>query len=129
MSLAKRSLVLAVAVLMTGFVAAAFMPTDTVVAAPCDPGANCEVQACKDGDACDTFIDNYIYPFVRLLTISIGIIATISVVVAGIQYASAGDDPAKVQKAKSRIFQTIIGLVAYFFLFAFLNYIVPGGLV
>jgi hypothetical protein len=88
-----------------------------------------EVEVCQSGDACNTFIDKYIEPFVTLLTVSIGIIAAISVVVAGIQFASAADDPGKVAKAKERMWKTVIGLVAYIFLFAFLNYLVPGGII
>lgn len=86
---------------------------------PCDPG--------RAGDACVSFIEQYINPFITLLTVSIGVIAAISLVVAGVQYASAGSDPGKVQKAKDRIGKTLLGVLAYLFLFAFLNYIVPGG--
>ena len=82
---------------------------------------------CQAGDACESFIEQYINPFVTLLTVAIGVIAAISIVVAGIQYASAGNDPGKVQKAKSRIGQTLLGLLAYIFLFSLLNYFVPGG--
>lgn len=88
-----------------------------------------EVEVCRSGDACENFIDKYVNPFVTLLTFSVGILAAISIVVAGIQYASAGDDASKVSKAKERIWGTIVGLVAYLLLFAFLNYIIPGGLI
>lgn len=86
-----------------------------------------EVPVCTG--ACGSFIDNYINPFVVLLTITVGVAAAISIVVAGIQYASSADDPGKVTKAKSRIVNTVIGLLAYIFLIAFLNYLIPGGLV
>jgi hypothetical protein len=58
----------------------------------------------------------------------VGVLAVISVVVAGIQYSSSADDPATVTKAKQRIFNTVVGLIAYIFLFAFINYLVPGGI-
>ena len=80
------------------------------------------------GDPCSKFLDKYINPFILLLTAVVGVLAVISIIVAGIQYSSAGDDPSAVNRAKNRIFQTVIGLLAYLFLFAFLNYIVPGGL-
>jgi hypothetical protein len=86
------------------------------------------VQVCAAGGACDNFITKYINPFISLLTVVVGVAAAISIVVAGIQYASAGSDPGKVQKAKDRIGQTLLGLVAYILLFSFLNFIVPGGL-
>lgn len=118
----QRSLIVA-GIMLVGIMMMAF-----VLPAVASAGA-AEVEVCESGDACNTFIDKYIEPFVTLLTVSIGIIAAISVVVAGIQYASAGDDPGKVSKAKDRIWQTVIGLFAYIFLFAFLNYLIPGGLI
>lgn len=91
-------------------------------------GPPTSVQVCPSGGKCDSFIVKYVNPFVTLLTIVIGVVAAISIVVAGIQYASAGSDPSKVQKAKDRIGQTLLGLVAYLLLFSFLNFLVPGGL-
>ena len=78
---------------------------------------------------CNHFIDTYINPFIYLLSGLVGIVAVISIIFAGIQYASSADDPGMVSKAKQRIFNTVIGLVAYLFLFAFLEYIIPGGIV
>ncbi|HSX00155.1 MAG TPA: hypothetical protein VLH38_03910 [Patescibacteria group bacterium] len=87
------------------------------------------VQVCRAaGDACSKFVNKYINPAILLLTLLVGIAAVISILVAAIQYSSAGDDPAALNKAKDRIFQTVIGIIAYLFLFAFLNYVVPGGL-
>ena len=80
------------------------------------------------GDDCDRFINKYVSPIVLLLTASIGVLAVISYIVAAIQYSSAGDDPGAVSRAKDRAFKTTLGLLAYLFLFAFLNYLIPGGL-
>jgi hypothetical protein len=80
------------------------------------------------GDACSKFVDKYISPFIVLLTALIGVLAVISYILAAIQYSSASDDPGAVSKAKNRAFQTTLGLLGYFFLFAFINYIIPGGL-
>jgi hypothetical protein len=65
---------------------------------------------------------------VSLLALLVGIIVTISIVVAGIQYAMAKDDVAKVTAAKHRIYNALIALLAYIFLFAFLNWLIPGGI-
>lgn len=80
------------------------------------------------GDPCSKFVTKYIQPWVTLLTVLIGVIAVISLILAAIQYSAAGDDPGAVSKAKDRIFQTVVGLLGYLFLFAFLNFLVPGGL-
>jgi len=88
-----------------------------------------EVPVCQPGDPCGSFLEKYINPFVVLFSVLVGVLAAISIVVAGIQYAMSADDPGKVTQAKTRILNTVIGLIAYIFLFAFLNYIVPGGIV
>jgi len=90
--------------------------------------AQLDVCGATSGTACNNFVAKYINPVVNLLTISIGVFAVISIIVAGIQYSSAGDDPGAVNKAKNRIVKTVIGLLAYIFLFALLNYLIPGGL-
>jgi hypothetical protein len=115
----------------------AMVPQQPVYAAPVcgnNPGDPCEdppqqtIRLCSDSqDACTKFINRYINPFINLLTVLVGIIAAISLVVAGIQYGSSADDPSAVSKAKSRIFNTLIGLAAYALLFAFLQWIIPGG--
>jgi len=87
------------------------------------------VDVCNGGASCNKFIDTYINPTIIALTAMVGIGAVISIVIAGIQYSSSADDPSAVTKAKTRIFNTIIGLVAYVFLLAFLNYLVPGGII
>jgi hypothetical protein len=84
-------------------------------------------DVCGNGEACNKFIDTYINPAIRLLTALVGIVAVISIIMAGIQYSSSADDPATVSKAKHRILNTVIGLVAYIFLLAFINYLIPGG--
>lgn len=76
----------------------------------------------------DDLIGKYINPAIAFLAAIVGLVTVISIVVGGIQYASSGDDPQKVQKAKARIFNSILGLLAFFFLYAFLDWILPGGL-
>ena len=85
----------------------------------CDPSTQ---------DCGQEFIDAYISPIILALSGLIGVFAVISLIMAGIQYAGSADDPGVVTKAKQRIFATVIGIVAYIFLFAFLNYLVPGGI-
>jgi len=85
-------------------------------------------QVCASAtDACGKFLKNYVNPVITLLTIVVGIAAAISIVTAGIQYSSSADDPGAVTKAKNRIFNTVVGLMGYIFLFAFLQWIIPGG--
>src|SRR5688572_18961658 len=62
-----------------------------------DPNANCS------NDRCD-WIKKYVNPFIQLLSVSFGLIAVISLIMGGIQYAGSTGDPQKVTLAKQRIF-------------------------
>ena len=64
----------------------------------------------------------------RILTGAIGIAAIGALVFAGILYSSAGNNTAQVTKAKTIIRDTVIGLVAYGFMFILLNWLIPGGI-
>jgi hypothetical protein len=67
--------------------------------------------------------------FINLISALVGVIVVIMVTLAGIQYSAAADNPQGVQAAKKRIENVLIGLVAYIFLYAFLQWLIPGGLV
>lgn len=89
-----------------------------------DPAA----KQCSGGD-CSGLITKYVNPFIRLLGALIGIVVVISLVVGGIQYSSSSGDPGKISAAKKRIANSLIALLAYFFLFFFLQWLIPGGIV
>jgi hypothetical protein len=86
-----------------------------------DPAIKC------DQDKCD-FIGTYINPAITAFTAAFGIIAVISLIAGGIQYATSAGDPQKVANGKKRVFNTIVAIVAYFFLYGFLQFLIPGGL-
>jgi hypothetical protein len=87
-----------------------------------DPAAsNCGENGCD-------ITGKYIDPAITLLSGLVGIIAVISLIVGGIQYSTSAGDPQKAAKAKGRILNTVIALVAYFFLYALLEFLVPGGI-
>jgi hypothetical protein len=88
----------------------------------------CEDDAIKCvNDNCD-LIQKYINPAIDLLSAVFGTIAVISIIIGGIQYTSSGGDPQKVAESKKRLTNTIISLVAFLFLYAFLQFLIPGGL-
>lgn len=67
------------------------------------------------------------FALVRLLSDGVGLIVIASLVVAGLQYTLAGGNPQSTQKAKTRIRSAITALVLYIFIYAIINYLVPGG--
>jgi len=58
----------------------------------------------------------------------IGVAAVLMVTVGGIQYITARDNAQAVASAKQRIINVVIGLVAFMFLYAFLQWLIPGGI-
>ena len=89
---------------------------------------NCPTAGKTNGNGLQCLVDTYVTPLVQLVSALVGLATVISIVVAGIQYSSSADDPSKVQAAKTRITRSIIAFIAFIFLFAFLQWILPGGL-
>lgn len=83
---------------------------------------NCSTNS----DKCDLTAE-YINPIINFLAILVGVIVVISVVLGGIQYSAAGDNPQAVSAARSRIINALIAALAFLFLWGFLQFIVPGG--
>ena len=78
-----------------------------------------------DNKGCGVFmILNYI---IDILTFGIAVAATIGVVLSGITYLTAKDNEQQTTKAKRRIYEIVIGLVAYAALYAALKFLLPGG--
>ena len=90
-----------------------------------DPAANAGTS-CND-HACD-LVKKYVNPLINLLSVSFGLIAVISLIYGGIMYSASQGDPQKVSSAKNRIQMTIIAIVGYFFLYGFLQFLIPGGI-
>ena len=83
---------------------------------------------CKSAGHCD-LITQYVNPFVNFLAALVGVAVVISIIVGGIQYGSSAGDPQKVTMAKNRIRNALIALLTFLFLYALLNFLIPGGLV
>jgi hypothetical protein len=64
---------------------------------------------------------------VNILGAVVGVVVTGAIILGGIQYSMAGDSPDAVGKAKKRITNGLFALVAFLLVYAFLQWIVPGG--
>lgn len=65
---------------------------------------------------------------IKFLSAGVGIIIVGSIIVAGIQYAMGGNQPQVLTAARNRIINSILALFAFLLIFAFLQWIIPGGL-
>lgn len=96
-------------------------------AAPSLSSVNCGVDGTPACLSSSNNIVRYINVAINFVSIGIGIIATAMIIVAGIQYITANGEPAAITAAKTRITNVIIGLVSYFFIYAFIEWLIPGG--
>jgi len=94
----------------------------------CENGADCIQDpslTCKK-DNCD-IVDNFVNPTIVVLTVLVGLAVTIGIIWGAIEVSMSAGDPQKSASGKNHIRNAIIALVAYIFLYAFLQWVVPGG--
>ena len=72
-------------------------------------------------------IEDILNMILVVVTTGVGIAAVGSIVFAGILYITALDNAGQVSKAKTMIMNTVIGIIAYILMWAFLEWIIPGG--
>lgn len=63
---------------------------------------------------------------IDVLTIGIGAAAIAGIVISGIQYMTASGDPAAITKAKRRLTEILIGILAYGVFYVFLKWLIPN---
>jgi hypothetical protein len=91
------------------------------VSTPTGQGKNC------DDTDCD-LIGLYVNPAIDILSIIVGLVVTASLIAGGVQYITSSGDSQKTSAAKTRITNTLLAFLAYLFMYAFLNFLIPGGL-
>ncbi len=77
--------------------------------------------------SCD-IVSQYVNPVITALTIIVVLAAVISIVIGGIQYSASADQPAEQASARKRIIGAVIALLCFSFLWTFLQWVIPGGL-
>lgn len=92
---------------------------------------DCSGVSIAIGVDCDDSQTNPIYAYataiINFLAAGVGIVVIIMIVVGGIQYMMAGGNPQVTQAAVKRIIDALIGLGVFLFLYAFLQWVLPGG--
>lgn len=101
--------------------------------APCtcsDGSPGHKVEASILTDICDCGngegIKEILKLVVDIMSIGVGILAVIGISVSGVQYLTAGGSEEKTRKAKRRILEIVIGLIAYVLIYALLRFLLPG---
>lgn len=74
----------------------------------------------------DQGIKGVIELVVNILSVLVGVVGIIGIVIVGIQYMTAGGNEEKTRKAKRRLFEIVIGMVAYALIAVALNWLLPN---
>lgn len=73
-------------------------------------------------------IDSMLTLVLKILVYGLGAAATLGVVIAGIMYMTARDNPQQVALAKKRLIDIVIGLAVWALMYTLLNWLIPGSL-
>lgn len=123
----KKLLLSTIAIVMSFFMIAAPVSAAGECPEGCVPTSILGENGCscdKNGDG--SAIIGVLRLVVNIMTAGIGVLATIGIVVSGTQYLTAGGNEDQIKKSKRRIFEIIIGLVAYAVVYALLYWLLPG---
>ena len=103
-----------------------FVSSPILAASPYNPVTDPALTS--NGSGSGDFINNYLTPFIKFLSASVGIIVVISIIIGAIQYSSAGGEAQKVAAARNRIKNAILALIVFLFLYAILQWVMPSGI-
>ncbi len=97
----------------------------------CDPNVT---STCESEDTCtdlenDCALIDRINGGLNLMAFITLPIIILMVVVGGVQYSASNGDPSKVQASKDRIYKALLALVSFIFMWSFLQWLIPGGVV
>lgn len=90
--------------------------------------AGVETSIIECGGGGDAGIWHILSLAINIMTIGVGILAIIGILWAGITYLTAGGSEDKVLMAKRRLSQIVIGLAAFAVVWAFSQWLLPGGI-
>ena len=82
-----------------------------------------ELQQCLKNNK----ITSDLNTIVNFLSAAVGIVVVGVIIMGGIQYTLAGGNPTALAAARGRITNALIALVLFMFIYAFLQWIIPGG--
>ena len=64
---------------------------------------------------------------INFLAAGVGVVVTLAIIIGGVRYMTAGSNTTQVQEARKMIMNALVGLVAFGLMYAFLQWLVPGG--
>lgn len=86
-------------------------------------GVDTAIVDCPDDENDGASIKAILNIVLDVMTVIAGIVGAIGITVVGIQYLTAADSEEKVRKSKRRMFEIILGFVAYILIYALLKWL------
>ena len=100
-------------------------PLDSSKCAPL--GNDCNGNSTQKCLSQSSFIQT-LNKFVNFGAAAVGVVVIGMIILGGIQYSMAGDNATAIQAARKRITNALIALVAFIFMYSFLQWLIPGGI-
>lgn len=85
----------------------------------------CESQPLRADESC--LILKYSVDLINILSAVAGMAIVGSIMIAGYQYMTARDNPGQIEAAKKRIVWALVALGLFIFMYAILDFLIPGG--
>lgn len=76
----------------------------------------------------DWGIEEILKFILQVIVYGLGVAAVLGTIIAGVLYLTARDNESQVTKAKTRLYEVVIGLIAWALMYAVLNWLIPGAL-
>jgi hypothetical protein len=76
----------------------------------------------------DTGIWGLLLLAINIMTAGVGIAALGGIIFGSIMYMTAGGSPERTKKANIFLSNVVLGIIVYALMYAFLNFLIPGGL-
>lgn len=104
-----------------------FLPGTMTIVASVGLAASVTQNAAALCDSAMCLVHDYVNPAIALLSALVGVATVVGIIWGAIMYVQSGGDPGQAAAGKKKITNALIGLLAYIFLYAFLQFILPGG--
>ena len=97
----------------------------SLVAAPSAHAAACSTSILTG--YCGKGIWGLLGLVLQILTAGVFIVAVGGIIYGAILWTTAGDKSAQISQAKTVITNVVVGIVAYFLMYSFIQFLIPGG--
>ncbi len=93
-----------------------------------DAAADCETSILGISCGDENGVWELLSLILNIMTAGVVVLAIVGITISGIQWLTARDNESQIVKAKSRIFNVVLGLVVWAVMWLVLSWLIPGGI-